>query len=667
MSIRLKLLSFTGVGFLFILSILGTGVHYYKQIEASNSFKEEIYNFVSDVQDIRVTEKTYQQFFLKKHADNLREQGNILLSELDEIRKNSKADVNTVSNELANYIKQFNNLTNLHQVGLEKGAQMSVSLKKMRDRVELQISKQVEIAAEKQMVGEDLTGPEMELLSILNECNALCLQLQTIQQQYLMTGDDKYLASFDNLLSNNQSSPIEALGQFALSFNDQDNLKAYEEIKQVTKEFSDHSKNVQNAFKNEKAQISVLEESGKKILVAAQLLLDGVSIANKEVKNSALVTIAVILGSGMSLFIVVAIILIRGIIIPLKQCMLFANEIGDGNLDAEVKIKSKDESGMLAAALKDMAGSLRKANENKKEADLLQKEVQTGVQDCAGQVSVAVEQLAIMAKELNLKSSKIASESDGVSSEALQMSDTMTTVAELVKQSQENFESMAASTSQMSITVGAIAQNTEKASAVTKEAVLDVESASKKMGNLGVASKDISSVVETIIDISEQTKLLALNATIEASRAGESGKGFAVVASEVKNLAKQTGEATSDISLKIEAIHSSSESIIAEFDRINKIITDVHEIVSSIASAVEEQNITTQDIAGNISESAEQTSEVTTRVLETTNITKHIADGTVDMNENISDVLKNASDVKLSSEKIAAIGSELLKMVQKFN
>jgi methyl-accepting chemotaxis protein len=69
---------------------------------------------------------------------------------------------------------------------------------------------------------------------------------------------------------------------------------------------------------------------------------------------------------------------------------------------------------------------------------------------------------------------------------------------------------------------------------------------------------EISKVTETITEISEQTNLLALNATIEAARAGEAGKGFAVVANEIKELAKQTSDATQEIKRKIESVQAST-------------------------------------------------------------------------------------------------------------
>ncbi len=96
-------------------------------------------------------------------------------------------------------------------------------------------------------------------------------------------------------------------------------------------------------------------------------------------------------------------------------------------------------------------------------------------------------------------------------------------------------------------------------------------------------------MIKVINSIAEQTNLLALNATIEAARAGEAGKGFAVVANEVKELAKQTGKATEDISRKIKAIQGSSHEAVEAIGEIGKVINQINDISNTIASAVEEQ------------------------------------------------------------------------------
>ncbi len=111
-----------------------------------------------------------------------------------------------------------------------------------------------------------------------------------------------------------------------------------------------------------------------------------------------------------------------------------------------------------------------------------------------------------------------------------------------------------------------------------------------------MAANEINKVTETINEIADQTNLLALNATIEAARAGEAGKGFAVVANEIKELAKQTTEATREIKQRIDGVQESSNKTISAINSITTTITNSSDVVSGMAAAVEEQAVTTQEI-----------------------------------------------------------------------
>ncbi len=163
---------------------------------------------------------------------------------------------------------------------------------------------------------------------------------------------------------------------------------------------------------------------------------------------------------------------------------------------------------------------------------------------------------------------------------------------------------------ELSGTVSEIAQNAEKARGITENAVKSIDEANLQMNQLSEASGQINRVIEVIVDIADQTKLLALNATIEAARAGEAGKGFAVVANEVKDLAQQTNNATEDIELRLQKMQDSTDTAVEKIIQIGHIINNVSEMVSMIAAAVEEQNVTVTDIAENIDQSAQASEKI---------------------------------------------------------
>jgi methyl-accepting chemotaxis protein len=134
------------------------------------------------------------------------------------------------------------------------------------------------------------------------------------------------------------------------------------------------------------------------------------------------------------------------------------------------------------------------------------------------------------------------------------------------------------------------------------------------MAKLGQSSAEIGEVVKVITSIAQQTNLLALNATIEAARAGEAGKGFAVVATEVKELAKETAKATEGISRKIELMQANTSGAIETISEIGGIIAQINDISSTIASAVEEQAVTTNEIARNVAEAVRGSAQVTENI-----------------------------------------------------
>ncbi len=124
------------------------------------------------------------------------------------------------------------------------------------------------------------------------------------------------------------------------------------------------------------------------------------------------------------------------------------------------------------------------------------------------------------------------------------------------------------------------------------------------MTKLGESSAQIGNVIKVITSIAGQTNLLALNATIEAARAGEAGKGFSVVANEVKELAKETANATEDISRKIAAIQEDARSAVAAIEEITQVIERINDTQNTIVSSVQEQTAATGEIARNIMETS---------------------------------------------------------------
>ncbi|NVJ98819.1 MAG: HAMP domain-containing protein [Alphaproteobacteria bacterium] len=187
-------------------------------------------------------------------------------------------------------------------------------------------------------------------------------------------------------------------------------------------------------------------------------------------------------------------------------------------------------------------------------------------------------------------------------------------VANAAQQASSNAQMVASAAEELSASVREITGQTNQSSAAARDAVNRTENAGKDVAQLVDAAQKIGDVVKLINDIAEQTNLLALNATIEAARAGDAGKGFAVVASEVKSLANQTAKATQEISEQVEGMQQATNLAVRAMDEIKGIIGDIESTSVSIASAVEEQDASTQEIARNVGEVSTGTEEVTSNI-----------------------------------------------------
>jgi methyl-accepting chemotaxis protein len=236
-----------------------------------------------------------------------------------------------------------------------------------------------------------------------------------------------------------------------------------------------------------------------------------------------------------------------------------------------------------------------------------------GVTANAGALAAASEELTAVGRQMGDNAEEAAAQATAVSAASEQVSKNVLTVSTAAEQ--------------MGASIREIAKNANDAARVATTAVTVAETTNATVANLGQSSAEIGKVVKVITSIAQQTNLLALNATIEAARAGEAGKGFAVVANEVKELAKETARATEDISQKIEAIQRSASGAAAAIEQISTIITQIHDISTTIATAVEEQTATTNEIGRNVTEAAKGSTEIADHIAAVARTTRNASDG----------------------------------------
>ena len=342
----------------------------------------------------------------------------------------------------------------------------------------------------------------------------------------------------------------------------------------------------------------------------------------------------------------------KNVIRPLRAASSYINAVSKGDLTQECDVKSQDEFGQIADALRSMASNLR---------DIIR-----SVSESATILQSSSEELDRDAAESSNGAKEMSNRSVSVAAAAEEMSSNMNNVAAATEEAATNITLVADATKDMSATINEISTNTEKTQAIAAEAVSQAESASARVDELGSAAEKIGKVTETITEISEQTNLLALNATIEAARAGEAGKGFAVVANEIKELARQTADATLEIKSQIEGIQQTTSNTVTEIANITRVINEVNDIVVIVVAAVEEQNVTTNEIAENISQATLGIQEVTENVSQSSVVADEVASDISQVSAESTAIVGKSDELTEKAEELKTMSIALKEMMEQF-
>lgn len=404
------------------------------------------------------------------------------------------------------------------------------------------------------------------------------------------------------------------------------------------------------SFDNKKIGILLVGVPEKKIVKSQQTMVSHGIDARKSIQKW-LIVIGVI---ALCLFLGISFFIATGIVRPIRTVIDMIKDIaeGDGDLTARIKIDSKDEIGELG-----------------KWFNVFIQKLQGIMADIVGdseKLNTASRGFSDISKEMSTGTDTLFTKSKAVATIAAEMSSNMSSVAAAAEQSSTNINMVSSATEEMTSTISEIAQNTEKTRTISHQSVTRTQKASENIDGLSRSAQSIGKVIETITDISEQTNLLALNATIEAARAGEAGKGFAVVASEIKNLARQTADATLEIKEKIESIQNATQETVSEIEEITIAINSVNEMIDTVAVSVEEQSATTKEIASNVTQAAQGIQEVTENVAQSSSVASEIAENIADVNQTANVLSNNSKQIDTRTEELNQLSGDLKKAMGQF-
>lgn len=325
---------------------------------------------------------------------------------------------------------------------------------------------------------------------------------------------------------------------------------------------------------------------------------------------------------------------------------------GEGDLKTRLAMTSEDEVGDVAKWFNRFADKLYLTIQSVVETSKNVKSSSHHFSELSTSMSSDLNDLQLVTESMSNTASHTSRDLSAV---ALGCSET----SETVSQVSTSADGMASSVSE-------VAQKSEEARRITESAVVSSQNATGRITRLGAEAKDIDKVSEAITDISEQINLLALNATIESARAGEAGKGFAVVANEIKELARQTAQATLEIRERISGIQASTDETVHDISAISKIIESVNEIVFSIAGSMEMQAETTRDIASNIAQVTRGISDVNDKVAQSSTQSEAMVSQMSDMHAKAGGIAGSSSEVNDGARQLLAIAEELNNQLSRF-
>jgi methyl-accepting chemotaxis protein len=359
------------------------------------------------------------------------------------------------------------------------------------------------------------------------------------------------------------------------------------------------------------------------------------------------------LGVLVGLVLMLCAYIYRFVVRSLSTFQATTSALASGDLDVPVgETQRHDEIGTIARSMVEFRNGLKRARELRvaEEADRETRDRRAGL------LESLVKQFEKTVDQIVATVSAASTELEATATTLTQTADHTQKLAGVVTNASEdasaNVQSVASATDELTASISEIGRQMQESTRIAAAAVDQARATDDRISALSEDANRIGDVVKLITSIAEQTNLLALNATIEAARAGEAGKGFAVVAQEVKELAAQTAKATGEIGGQIESIQNATRASVHAIKQIGGTISQISNIATSIAAAVEEQGTATTEIARNVQRASEGT--------------RQVAGSITQVNAGAQETGAASSQVLTSAQSLAAESARLQGEVAKF-
>ncbi len=376
-SLNKKLYGFVAIASCLVLAVVGLGIFYYSRIEAANLLKDDVNTVVEKVLATRVTEKTYLQFYtaeLKKQFDEMTRDVTTHVSALKQKTTNAAltAHINTIGTEFDRYQNLFNELVDVHSQQNSLKAEMVKPLQTSETLLQIIITELVKKQAVLRMEGDELGGSDLGMLNTVRDCRTAFIQLQTLQLQFMMSGDEKFIAEYKKLASGEVQELLEALEQNAVATKNESSIKTAATVRESLDKFVEFIAQSQQLYEKESQRVKSLNDAGKHIIGAANALLEQADQSIIGQKRSAVMFISVMVLAGILFFWALSFILVRSITKPIHSVIEGLTESSEQVASGSGQIASASQQ--LAEGASEQAASVEETSASIEELSAMTKQ-----------------------------------------------------------------------------------------------------------------------------------------------------------------------------------------------------------------------------------------------------------------------------------------------------